>query len=266
MSPSNDPRVAAFYAQTYDDSVPDWPGEMEFYRALVLEAKQKDQSLLEIACGTGRVAIRLAREGIETVGLDISPQMLAVAREKSRDIPDIRWVQADMCAFDLGRTFGLVLIPGHAFQNLNTPEEQFACMECIHRHLEPGGILVVHLDHQDISWLGGLVGEKGGVFEPAEQFTHAPTGRLVRAARAWTYEPATQTAVCTTLWEAIEPDGQVVDTWQTEPIRLHCVFRFEMEHLLPRTGFSLDAVYGDFFRQPLEDKSANMIWVAHKAA
>jgi ubiquinone/menaquinone biosynthesis C-methylase UbiE len=265
MSPSNDPRVAGFYAQTYDVSVPDWPGEMDFYRALVADAKKKGQALLELACGTGRVTIRLAREGIDTVGLDISPQMLEVAREKGRGIPNIRWVHADMCAFALGQTFGLVLIPGHAFQNLNTSEQQFACMQCIHRALAPGGMLVVHLDHQDVSWLGELVGAKGGVFEPAEQFTHAPTGRLVRAARAWSYEPATQTAICTTLWEAIAPDGQVVDTWKTEPIRLHCVFRFEMEHLLARAGFSLDAVYGDFFRGTLEDNSANMIWVAHKA-
>jgi hypothetical protein len=56
----------------------------------------------------------------------------------------------------------------------------------------------------------------------------------------------------------------VVDRLQKEPVRMHCVFRFEMEHLLARTGFCIDAVYGDFFRNPLEDKSNNMIWVAHK--
>jgi ubiquinone/menaquinone biosynthesis C-methylase UbiE len=264
MSPSNDPRVAAFYAQTYDDSVPDWPGEMEFYRALVLDAKQKGQSLLEVACGTGRVAIRLAREGIDTVGLDISPHMLAVAREKSRGLLNMQWVQADMCNFNLGRSFGLVLIPGHAFQNLNTPAEQVACLECIHRQLEPGGRLVVHLDHQDFAWLGDLVRDSAGVFEPAEQFTHAPTGHLVRAARAWSYEPSTQTAVCQTVWEAVGADGQILDTWKKEPVRLHCVFRFEMLHLLARVGYIIDDVYGDFFRHPLEDSSGNMIWLAHK--
>jgi hypothetical protein len=114
-------------------------------------------------------------------------------------------------------------------------------------------------------WLGDLVGEKGGVFEPEEQFLHARTGRQIRPFRAWTYEPATQTAISTTRWEAIGSDGQVVDRWQTEPIRLHCVFRFEMEHLLARAGFCLEDVYGDFYRNPLENKSSNMIWVAHKA-
>jgi SAM-dependent methyltransferase len=266
MPPSSDPRAAEFYAQTYDESVPDWPGEIDFYQSLASEAKARREALLELACGTGRVTIRLAREGIETVGLDISPQMLEVARRKSRDIPNLHWVQADMCTFDLGQTFGLVLIPGHAFQNLNTPEEQVACLECLHRHLNPGGILVIHLDHQDVSWLGDLVRGKGGIFEPAEQFQHPLTGQPIRASRAWSYEPATQTAICTTVWEALGEAGQVVATWKTKPVRLHCLFRFEMEHLLVRTGFSIDSVYGDFFCHPLEDKSANMIWVAHTAS
>jgi SAM-dependent methyltransferase len=267
MSPSSDQQVAEFYAQTYDESVPDWPGEIEFYQELASEVKRKSEGLLEIACGTGRVAIRLAQNGPYTVGLDLSPKMLEVAKEKSISIPNIRWVQSDMCAFDLGETFGLVIIPGHSFQNLNTSQQQVDCLQCIYRHLKPGGYLVVHLDHQNIenvSWLGSLVGEKGGVFEPAEQFQHTRTGRQIRASRAWAYEPATQTAICTTAWEAIATDGQVVDHWKTEPIRLHCVFRFEMEHLLARTGFSLDDLYGDFFRNPLDDKSSNMIWVAHK--
>ncbi len=112
--------------------------------------------------------------------------------------------------------------------------------------------------------MASLVGEKAGVFEPAEQFKHARTGRLIRAYRAWAYEPATQTAICTTSWEAVGEDDQVIDQWKTEPIRLHCIFRFEMEHLLARAGFAIDDVYGDFFQHPLADKSSNMIWMARK--
>jgi len=124
---------------------------------------------------------------------------------------------------------------------------------------------VVHLDHQDFSWLGDLVGKKDGVFEPAEQFQHARTGHLIRTFRAWAYEPATQTAICTTTWEATAPDGQVLDRWKTDPVRLHCIFRFEMEHLLARVGFTVEDVYGDFFWNPLDDKSSNMLWIAHKS-
>ncbi len=264
MSPISDRRVAEFYARTYDESVPDWEGELDFYRELAGEVSARGEALLEVACGTGRVAIRLAQGGTRVTGLDISPYMLARAREKSKDLATIRWVEADMCAFSLEETFGLVIIPGHAFQNLNSPDEQVACLRCIHRHLKPGGGLVVHLDHQDVRWLGDLMGTLGGVFEPAEQFREPQSGRLIRTKRAWTYEPLTQTASTTTEWEAIDSDGQVVDQWKTNPVRLHCVFRFEMEHLLYRAGFVVKAVYGDFFRRPLEDKSSNMIWMAVK--
>ena len=261
MSTSN---ASQFYAQTYDESVPDWPGEIDFYRELAAKVKSSGGSLLEVACGTGRVAIRLAQGGVKVVGLDISPAMLAVARQKSAGLENLHWVQADMRSFELGERFELAIIPGHAFQNLNTPQDQVACLECIQRHLTSGGTLVVHLDHQDISWLGDLVSGKGGVFEATEQFRHPQTGRPIRTSRAWSYEPATQTAICQTVWEEIDENGQVVERWQTDAVRLHCVFRFEMEHLLGRTGYAVEAVWGDFFRNKLEDRSQNMVWVARK--
>ena len=63
-------------------------------------------------------------------------------------------------------------------------------------------------------------------------------------------------------WEEIGPDGQVIDRWERAPIRLHCVFRFEMEHLLVRAGFQIEAPYDDFFRGDLQDESTEMVWVA----
>ncbi len=257
----NEESASEFYARTYDLCVPDWPGELDFYRELAAPLKAGGPGLLEVACGTGRVAIRLAQEGIRVLGLDISPHMLQVARQKSAGMPNIQWVQADMRSFELGQQFGLILIPGHAFQNLNTPQDQVACLECIRRHLAPGARLVVHLDHQELAWLGGLVSGKGGQFEAEERFTHPQTGRPVQAWRAWWYEPSTQTATCQTAWEELDEAGQVLRRWQKEPVHMHCVFRFEMEHLFARVGYTLEAVYGDFFRRPLEGGSPQMVWV-----
>lgn len=251
-----------FYAQTYDTSVPDWPGEIDFYRALAAGAQSDGRAVLEVACGTGRVALWLAQDGARVVGLDLSPAMLDVARKKSAGLTNVRWVEGDMRSFELGETFGLALIPGHAFQNILTPDDQVACLESIKRHLVPRGVLVVHLDHQDVGWLGDLRGDQGGVFERAEQFLHPETGRQIHTSRAWSYEPATQTALSRTVWEEIDADGQVVNRWEREPIRLHCVFHFEMEHLLARVGYTVEAVYGDFFGRDLQDESSEMIWVA----
>ena len=251
-----------FYAQTYDVTVAGWPGEIDFYRELAQEAQTKGHAVLELACGTGRVAVRLAQDGVTVVGLDNAPAMLAVAREKSAGLPHLSWVEGDMRAFDLNQTFGLVLIPGHAFQNLLTAADQVACLVSSRRHLAPGGLLVIHLDHLDMSWLGALRREKGGVFEPAGSFLHPKTGREVHTKRAWSYEPATQTAVSQTVWDEIGPDGQVVDRWESGPLHFHCVFPLEMEHLLARTDFIVEAVYGTFLQEPLTDESSEMVWLA----
>jgi hypothetical protein len=93
-----------------------------------------------------------------------------------------------------------------------------------------------------MAWLGGLSGDQGGVFKPAGQFKHPQTGSQIHTSRAWTYEPATQSAIVQTVivqivWEENDEDGNVVNRWDMGRVRLHCAFRFEMVHLLRRVGF-----------------------------
>lgn len=168
-----------------------------------------------------------------------------------------------MRAFELGETFPLALIPGHSFQNLNTPQDQLACLECINRHLRPGGKLIVHLDHQDVGWLGAVSGEQRGVFGPPRTLIHPQTGRAIRRSQAWSYDRAGQTATLHTVYEEVGENGAIAGRWELGPVALHCVFRFEMEHLLARAGYVLNAVYGDFLRSDLGESSREMVWAAH---
>ena len=95
--------------------------------------------MLDAGCGTGRVGIELARRGIEVVGADVDPSMLATAR---RQAPDITWVQADLTELDLGRTFALVLLAGNV--PLFTPpgtQPALVVARCA-AHVAPGGLLV----------------------------------------------------------------------------------------------------------------------------
>ena len=257
-----------FYAETYDAWMSEWAGEMDFYREIVTEeVKSENGMILDIACGTGRVGLRLAESGKFVIGLDQSPHMLAIARQKSRANDRINWVEGDMRSFALDKLFDLALIPSHSFQNLNTPNDQAACLENIWRHLKPGGLLVIHLDHmsgENMKWLGEISGDKGGIFEEGESFKHPKTDLLIKPSAAWSYEPVTQTAVLQTVWEENGADGKPTRRWDTGPTSLHCVFRFEMEHLLMRAGFEIEDVYGDFYRQELKDDSPHMIWLARK--
>jgi ubiquinone/menaquinone biosynthesis C-methylase UbiE len=251
-------------AELYDLSVPDWDGEIDFYRELVHEVQSRAQSVLEVARGTGRVTFRLAQEGVDIVGADLDAAMLKVARRKSDGVPNVRWVRGDMRTLDLGQTFGLIIVPGHSFQFMLTAKDQVKALEAFKCHLEPGGILVIHLDHQDVDWLGDLLRDLGGKFNKIKDVTDPQTGRVMRKSNAWCYERSTQTATVISKWEEIGEDGSVLDMWERKPMALHCVFRFEMEHLLKADRVPESVVYGDFFKNPLNEHSSDMIWVARK--
>jgi SAM-dependent methyltransferase len=241
-----------------------WPGELDFYLDLAAQANAQGLPVLEIACGTGRVASRLASAGATVIAFDRSSAMLEVARQTSPSILSLRYLEADMRDFDLTtldghpQAFGLIITPGHSFMHLLTIPDQLACLGCIRRHLAPGGLFVLHLDHQDFSWLGNLRGE----FKPGEEINDPLTGHLIRTTRAWSYAPATQIAAAVTRWKELDNTGHLLDQWEIGPIPFHCFFRFEVEHLLHRAGFQVEALYGDFQHGDLTDTSSEMIWLA----
>jgi SAM-dependent methyltransferase len=96
--------------------------------------------VLDAGCGTGRVAIELARLGHDVVGLDVDPAMLEAARSKA---PDLTWVEADLTdpALDLGRTFDVVVMAGNVLIFVPRGTEAQAIANAA-RHVAPGGRLV----------------------------------------------------------------------------------------------------------------------------
>ncbi|MCP4140955.1 MAG: class I SAM-dependent methyltransferase [Chloroflexi bacterium] len=253
------------YAELYDLRVSDWEGEIDFYRELIANSHLQTQGVLEIACGTGRVTMQLAEDGIEITGLDISPELLEIARAKSVGIPNVSWVLDDMKAFEIGKRFGYIFMPGHSFQFMNTPDEQVQCLEQIKRHLVIDGLLVIHIDHQDVGWLAGLPNNQEElVYQKGPILTHPATSQQYCQDYAWSFEPSTQTATVRTNWEQISENGTTAQVWEMEPAQLHCVYPFEIEHLLKRAGFSIEAVYGDFSKNKLMDDAEDMIWLARK--
>src|SRR5919107_5348662 len=107
-----------------------------FYSALAWEA---GGPVLEIACGTGRVAIPIARQGFAVTGLDVVPGMLERARGKAAGLP-IRWVEGDARAFDLGdERFRLIFLTGNAFQAFLTNADQEALLGRVRTHLHDEG-------------------------------------------------------------------------------------------------------------------------------
>src|SRR5687767_14825138 len=114
-----DPRVAEAY-DTDNAKEAIARDDIPFYLELAREASAKDQSVLELACGTGRVTIPVAQAGVNIAGLDRSPAMLAVAQRKAEALANVRWVEGDMANFKLEEQFGLVIIPFRSFLLLMT--------------------------------------------------------------------------------------------------------------------------------------------------
>ena len=95
-------------------------------------------SVLDGGCGTGRVAIELARRGIDVVGVDVDAQMLAAARVKA---PTVHWVQSDLATVELGRKFDVVALPGNVMIFVTRGHED-AVLSNVARHVSPGGRLI----------------------------------------------------------------------------------------------------------------------------
>lgn len=107
-------------------------GEADFVEAL------GPGTVLDAGCGTGRVAIELARRGVDVVGVDVDPTMLAVARRKA---PHLTWVEADLAHVDLRGRFDVVVAAGNVMIFL-APGTEGAVVSNMARHLHSAGLLV----------------------------------------------------------------------------------------------------------------------------
>jgi SAM-dependent methyltransferase len=129
---------AGAVAEHYDENTADMPVEpvVEFLAPL------SDGGALELAIGTGRIALPLAARGVRVAGIDLSPDMVAQLRRKSTEIP----VKiGDMTTTHVGGTFSLVYVVFNSINNVTTQDGQVACFENAARHLVPGGCFVVEV-------------------------------------------------------------------------------------------------------------------------
>ena len=101
-------------------------------------ADLRPATVLDAGCGTGRVAIELARRGIAVVGVDVAASMLATARTLA---PELTWIEHDLAALDLGRTFDVVVMAGNV-PLFTPPGTETALVAGVARHVAPDGLLV----------------------------------------------------------------------------------------------------------------------------
>jgi SAM-dependent methyltransferase len=116
----------------------DYDKEFRIYDTYLKKYKGK-KKILELGCGSGNLGHRLVQAKYDYLGVDLFPEMLAIARE---EFPQIEVQQGDMRSFDLNAEFDVILITGRAFCYLSSNEDVLRCLSCVFAHLKPEGIVI----------------------------------------------------------------------------------------------------------------------------
>ena len=252
-----DPYLA--FVGFYDEWTKDVTGDVEFY---VRRATSVPGPIIELGVGTGRIAIPTAQAGQRVIGVDLSEAMLSEARRRAAEAGVshlISFAAADMRTFVAEAPVHLVTIPFRSFLHMQTTEDQLTCLANVRRSLVPGGQLILNMFVPDPAYI---------VAQDRKRNLHSEfTDERGRRCEIWVtpfYEVTTQRVLIHATVEAY--DGRkVVDTTDSE-LTVRMIHRFEMEHLLARSGYEVEALYGDFDERPLTEGCLEMIWVARKPA
>lgn len=221
------------FAPIYDAWSADMTEDEDFYAALAQEA---DGPIVELAVGAGRVAIPIARRtGRRVIGVDSSPAMLEVARERAASAGvelDLR--ECDMRELVLDEPAALVYCPYRALLHLPTWADRRRTFERVASSLRPGG---------RFAW-------NAFVFDP-----HI----AARVDGTWQDAPVRHHL------HYSAPDGRIDITLENGAgISLWWVSRSEWEGLLDVAGLATEALYGWFDRRPFDEESGEFVWVARK--
>ena len=249
-------------ARVYDLEYPDCAGdELEFLAAC---AGAEPSRILELATGTGRVAVALARLGHKVTGLDISEGMLARAQAKrARLDPEIAshltFTRDDMARFHLDKPFDVVVAAFNALLLLPDAQARASCLTASFEHLRPGGTLVIDVfaanaidrtpDHETVQFLE----------------RDPESDRLITRERFYTYDPETDRGQSLLIYRLHADAGE-----PPEELRLgYSLALMSRDQLIGEVrdaGFVDLATYGDYRRGSWSPDSPNLIVCARRPA
>ncbi|RPI82483.1 MAG: class I SAM-dependent methyltransferase [Chloroflexi bacterium] len=217
-------------------------------------ARQVGGPVLELGCGTGRLTIPIAGDGISITGLDVVPLMLEHAKRKAQGTT-IDWIEADVRTFSLAKRFQMIFESGSVFQHMLTLEDQQAFLQRVYQHLKSEGLFAfsVFFPQPDV------------LKDESEQhwFSYPNAqGQVVKVSGLQTYDPLRQVKVETAIRRWIGGDG--LEIVHRAPLSLRFVFPQEIETLLHYNGFSVLERFGNWDRSPLTKSSNLMIYICKK--
>lgn len=242
--------------------------------AYVRLARDASGPVLELACGTGVIALELARQGVRVTGLDISSSMLDVFRGKlemeEQVVRDrVTLVQGDMkdlWNLGLSEQFGTVFVANNSFGYLTSTDAQKQCLVAANGLLVTGGIVVIEERFYSPDVLVGMLSRRA---VPMVQMAriNPGTGKFTSFHSMTVHiDFAGQTVTGRRFIEEVQRDGTVhrivpEDGGRTQS---HFFGRFELQLLLEQGGFEVLYLWGSYDRQPFTGSSRSMIFVGKK--
>jgi SAM-dependent methyltransferase len=227
---------------------------LSFYAEL---ARQNPEGVLELACGTGQLAVPIAGAGVPIVGLDRSAAMLTTARSRAQAAGvTCDLVEGDMRAFDLGQRFGLVFVARNSLLHLSSAEDIVATFMAVRRHLVPGGVFAFDVFNPDPSILARSKDQRF----PVMTVDTATFGRL-SVESTHDYDAAEQTDRGTWFISA----GDERDKWVVSVV-VRSIFPQELPLLLQAAGLRLLNRFGNLSKDPFVAGSAQQVCMCQAAA
>ena len=258
-----DPSTAAALARFYDLDLLDDPGDLDLYLAL---AERADGPILELAVGSGRLALPLAGAGHHVTGVDLDPAMLDRARARARvDVAGIgdclTLVEADMADVRLPSAgqFGLAFIALNSLLVLPTRAAQRAALRTMADHVRPGGLVVVDVwipDADDLARFDGRISLEWPRLEPE-------SGAIVTKAASAQHDAASATVSLTTIFEE-GGQGAQARRWIRHD-RLRLVSADELRGFAEDAGLVVELLAGDYGLGPIGPGSERAILIAVKS-
>jgi ubiquinone/menaquinone biosynthesis C-methylase UbiE len=255
------------FAPMYDAWVSRLSQNMNDEQFYIEEVNKTGGPVLDLGCGTGRIAIPMAEAGVFVTGLDMAPAMVEIARKQALqrgvEVQErARFMEGDMRHFELDQRFKLIIIPYTGFMHLLNPPDHQQALKCIYHHLMDHGRLILATKVLPETTLAKARLNLDGKIERLATNTHPENGNRLSLGCRISYNPETQLVETLYRLEEIDGDDKTVNVVERSLIQYH--FRpNEVQSLLKLCGYTLETVYGDFERGPVRP-TGNQIWVAHK--
>jgi SAM-dependent methyltransferase len=229
-------------------------------------AKEYRGPVLEIGCGTGRVLLATAREGIEIHGLDNSAPMLAVLKEKiSRESAAVQKKitlhAGDMRDFRLDRKFALVTIPFRPMQHMFTVADQVAALKSAAAHVADGGTLAFDVFYPRFERLPLGIGEE--ILEAEWWPTSTPDTVIRRYYRKEAVDKINQSYSLTFIFRTYRGDQLLSE--EREGLKMSYYTYPHLRALFVLAGLEIFAEYGSFAKTPLDNSALEMIFLLRGA-